>query len=281
MICPSCKKEITQPPAFWQDRVAPWSCSYCGELYGISNNGRAFPIPEGFRPLAPLLPEKIANRFCYYSHPCNYVYALCYSTGIPFYVGVGRGDRAMQHAAETKRLAKENALFTEKNIEISRLLSSGHGVWYHFLALTDDREQALSAESFWINYWEVRAKGGLLTNRVYPESEPELPDLQPPDPPDKDVLDQPKILVFQHPDIVVCPPSLEDCEGQTYPYDTIECCACGSNGVVTKGMHGQHLVCSNCGHYVFGMDFRERFPHKKFAHGELIWEVRRKNPSDW
>lgn len=84
--CPHCKTDLKLPPSFWADRVAPWSCSYCGGLYGISNNFTVFAVPDNFRPLSPLLSQSIANRWCYYSHPCNYVYALCYPAGIPFYL---------------------------------------------------------------------------------------------------------------------------------------------------------------------------------------------------
>ncbi|MFM2220007.1 MAG: hypothetical protein RL240_4325 [Planctomycetota bacterium] len=281
MICYFCKKEIKHPPEFWQQRVAPWSCSHCGGLFGVRCNGSAYPIPEDFRPLAPLLPQKVARRFCFYSQPCNYVYALCYPTGIPFYVGVGVRDRALDHVLETRRYACSEGFPSEKNAEIAHLLESGQGVWYHFLALTADRSLAESTESFWIHHWQRRSQGGMLTNQHYPEPPPELSGLYPPAIPED--LEEPgqKIMVWQHPDIVVCPPSVAEFDKGVYPTDSVECCACGVFGHISKDMIGKHLICSSCGHYIYGMDFRERFPLKMFLHDEKIWTYRRRPPADW
>lgn len=281
MQCPSCNAEIKHPPEFWLDRVAPWCCSHCGGLYGIRNNGKGFAIPEGFRPLAPLLPEKVAKRWCYYSHPCNYVYSLCYPTGIPFYVGVGVGDRAVSHVLETKRLAQKGSLQIEKNQEIARLLSSGQEVWYHFLCLTESRQEAEETESFWINYWEIRQRGGMLTNQEYPPAEPELTEPDPPPLPEGIKEPEPKVVVFRHPDEVVCPPSQTELESGQWPHDTISCNACGSQGYISKQFAGKHLICSNCGHYTFGMYFREKFPLKLFRHEEKIWHYTQRPPKDW
>ena len=281
MQCPNCNQEVKQPPEFWQDRIAPWSCSHCGGLYGIRNNGQFFAIPEGFRPLSPLIPEKQARRWCYYSHPCNYVYALCYPTGIPFYVGVGVRDRAIEHVLETKRLGRRGKLQFEKNQEIARLLSSGQEVWYHFLCLTDDRQLALETESFWIHYWEIRQRGGLLANLEYPHSEPELTELVPPPLPEGVEEPEPGIVVLRHPDAVVCPPTHADLEGGQWPHDTISCNACGVMGYICKEMSGKQLICSNCGHYTYGMHFREMFPLKMFRNENNVWEYRKRPPADW
>jgi ribosomal protein L37AE/L43A len=281
MQCPSCKAEIKHPPAFWQDRIAPWSCSNCGGLYGIRNNGDSFGIPAGFRPLAPLLPEKQARRWCYHAHLCNYVYALCYPTGIPFYVGVGVLDRAIEHVVETRRLGKQGGLRFEKNQEIARLLSSGQGVWYHFLCLTDSRQESLETESFWINYWEMRHLGGMLTNLEYPPTDPELTKPEPPPLPDGIEEPEPRIVVFQHPDMVACPPSPEELEGGKWPHDTISCNACGSQSYISKRMAEKHLICPSCGHYTYGMHFREMFPLKMFRNENMQWEIRKRPPKDW
>lgn len=275
--CPHCKTDLKLPPSFWKDRVAPWSCSYCGGLYGISNKFTAFAIPSNFRPLSPLLSQIVANRWCYYSHPCNYVYALCYPTGIPFYVGVGKAGRAMAHLTEATRVQNSNDPPTEKHVEINYLLTTELGVWYHFLCLTKDRNQAEQTEAFWIHYWDLRSQGGMLTNISYPESQPELDDPATPELPSEVEQDDFSILTFAHPDMAVCHPSSKHRQGDSIPLAAIECMACGSEVLADQHMHNKNLICPHCGHYVYGLDFRERFPLKQFADKEFLWTYRRKN----
>ena len=102
MHCPHCENEIQSPSDQWHLNT-PWHCSFCGGMFGIRLDGEVtFPLIPNMQPLAPLLGESIARRFAFYSKPNHYVYALCYSSGLPFYVGVGYGYRCFSHSTETK-----------------------------------------------------------------------------------------------------------------------------------------------------------------------------------
>lgn len=277
MHCPHCTRSVAAPPDFWRDRVAPWSCSYCGKLYGFSNNQQVFPIPEEFRPLAPLLPESIAKRWCYYAHPCNYVYALCYPTGIPFYVGLGRGKRALAHLTEAIRQNSANKPLTDKQREIAHLLTLELGVWFHFLALTKDRVVAEEAESYWIDLWGLRINGGMLANDDIPNATPSLiVDLLPKIPAEEHNETQ-HIETFNHPDLAVCPDSKAERDKNAVPLTHIACTACGQSNMTESSMCGKYLICWHCGHYIYGLDFRERFPLKQFADKQFVWTYRRKS----
>jgi DNA-directed RNA polymerase subunit RPC12/RpoP len=116
----------------------------------------------------------------------------------------------------------------------------------------------------------------LLTNLAYPEPLPELTHSEPPPLPEGVSEDPAEIKVFCHPDVVVCPPANAERVGNMVPLVHIDCVACGTSSIADDAMRGKHLVCPHCGHYVFGMDFRERFPLKQFVARELVWQYRRK-----
>jgi hypothetical protein len=123
MHCPHCENTIVPPNENW-DVWSPWSCSHCGGLYGVRwDRERTYPIPSDAKPLAPLLNWDAAQTFCFYSKKLYYVYALCYPTGLPFYVGMGNNKRCFQHLNESK-IWQANARWNEKNDIIYQLHSN-------------------------------------------------------------------------------------------------------------------------------------------------------------
>lgn len=210
-------------------------------MFGIRPAQSTFAIPAEFKPMAPLLGEDIARRFTFYSKPNHYVYALCYPTGLPFYVGVGYGYRCFSHLTESRKSTVPNK--TEKHDIILELLGTCEGVWFHFLALVTDRSRAAKIEAYWIDLLGLRAKGGMLTNSVkpYPDCDEEYDD-QPP----KVETDRLVIKSFQHPDFIVAPNQHD----ANHSGAIRKCFACGESGQHTAEMRYVKVLCSNCGHYL-------------------------------
>ncbi len=242
MHCPHCENEI-QPPSYKWHLNTPWHCSFCGGMYGIRFDEKTtYALHESMRPLAPLLGESIARRFAFYSKPNSYVYALCYPSGLPFYVGVGSGYRCFSHSTETQNERRKR--WTEKHDTIESLLKTCEGVWYHFLAMVPDRELAASIEGYWVRKWGLRSLGGLLTNSVYPETRIEEDDYT--DQPPATENDTEIIKSFQHPDFVVTPNRWNATRSGAHA----TCFACGHKGQYTAEMRDRKVLCSNCGHFV-------------------------------
>jgi hypothetical protein len=193
--------------------------------------------------LAPLLNLDAAQTFCFYSKKLYYVYALCYPTGLPFYVGMGNNKRCFQHLNESK-VWQASARWNEKNDVIYQLLQTNESVWYHFLALVSERLDAAKIEAYWIKKWGMRDRGGMLTNSIQPEST--LADCSDTPPPIPGVDENIIIKSFQHPLFVLKPPSGPAPRmGQV-----IRCYACGKPSQISGPMSGSKCLCSHCGHYV-------------------------------
>ena len=260
MHCPHCENEIQSPSDQWHLNT-PWHCSFCGGMFGIRLDGEVtFPLIPNMQPLAPLLGESIARRFAFYSKPNHYVYALCYSSGLPFYVGVGYGYRCFSHSTETKN--ERRLRWTEKHDTIQSLLRTSEGVWYHFLSLVQQRELAASIEGYWIRKWGLRSRGGILTNSVHPDTCIDEDDYQ--DQPPKIENDSETIKSFQHPDFIVAPNRWNATKSGAHA----TCFACGHKGQYVAEMRDRKVLCSNCGHFVipWGGDFEDGSKRVFFGH---------------
>lgn len=92
-----------------------------------------------------------------------YVYALKdprQKPAKPFYIGKGTGNRAWEHQAQIDD--------SEKGQQIKEILESGHRVIHTIIADNLTEQQALKIEAELIAAFGVRARGGLLTNKVQP-----------------------------------------------------------------------------------------------------------------
>lgn len=149
--------DIPEPPMAW---LPPWQCSHCGELYGQGRD-RTFRIPKGFEPLKFLMEWEHAHHWCHFSGNCHYVYAICYPSGLPFYVGKGSALRMVTHG---KFVGKREPA-DEKELVLSELQSLGVSERYAILVSDVTAQSAYQIEAIAITQWGRRANGGLLTNR--------------------------------------------------------------------------------------------------------------------
>lgn len=95
-----------------------------------------------------------------------YVYALKdprQQPAKPFYIGKGTGNRAWEHQNQTDD--------SEKGALIREILESGHKVIHTVIADNLTEPQALKIEAELISAFGIRNQGGLLTNRVRPNTE--------------------------------------------------------------------------------------------------------------
>ena len=251
MHCPHCKCECKMPPNRW-GAWQPWHCSSCGGLFGLDGDS-PFPIPEKFKPLTPLLGFDIARRWCFYAGRQNaYTYALCYPTGLPFYVGSGIFERALQHESETR--SKKRKVTSPKHRAIQSIWECNEEVWYCFLGLFAKREEATFYENFFIDLWGQRHQGGILTN-ISGETQVEcsLPLSHVGFPEEPEIMQHPdaigkwkhSIRVFHHADFVIAPPY----QGGIVTGGVGICPGCGKKGQIIRDMRDKKLLCSYCAHY--------------------------------
>lgn len=247
MKCPHCQQQIAKPPAEWPNGHV-WNCSHCGGLYALDSNG-PYRIPPNTKPLTPLLSHSIAERWCFFAHESNaYTYALCYPNGLPFYVGSGVRDRALQHAIEAERFPAEKQQLKHKTIW--DIWEQNQPLWYCFLGFFRDRQEAIVLENYYIDLWGLRSTGGMLTNRVGPRktsADFPLDHVQPPPlTPEQLAAQRNGITVFL-PGFYVAPPVY----GKEPRFETARCPACNCQGALPDSLYALKLMCSKCGHFFF------------------------------
>lgn len=166
--CPHCDKPIPPEPKEW---LPPWPCSHCGGLYGYGERG-PFRVPEGFQPLWPLYSWHEIRRFAGLMPGFWCVYAVCYSNGLPIYVGKGKAHRPLAHVDEA---FTENEKAIARHEEKHRVLKSLNeaygptaGELYHIFEAFDRESDAYALEASIIKQYGIRACDGMLTNSVIP-----------------------------------------------------------------------------------------------------------------
>lgn len=115
-----------------------------------------------------------------------YVYAICYPTGLPFYVGKGRRKRIMQHAAFlrlTDLWHKVRRPRSEKEAVIWQLAVNRDYERYAILAICETDAEAFDIEAIAIDRYGRREAGGLLCNatvaiQTQPWPMPALPQIK-------------------------------------------------------------------------------------------------------
>lgn len=248
--CPHCTTTIPVPPESWQ-WLPPWQCSHCAGLFGVGERG-LFAIPSDCVPLWPLFSWLEAKRFGFHAGKRFYVYAICYPSGLPFYIGKGQGGRVCQHVEETWTLSRDR--WSEKHGILISLADRNESEWYHFLALVQTEREALSIEQRQIARLGLRQSGGMLTNLALPKQydcQGETP--APPSGINAVVSDRSPRMVH-HPDLL---------EGMATGRKTVEQCRiCGSSCEVPIDLLVKVVQCPYCAHY-----FR---PLGKFERAEVI-----------
>lgn len=210
-------------------------------MYGIhAGQSQTFAIPAESKPFDPLLSIGMAEKFVFYASGLYYVYALCYPSGLPFYIGAGQDRRCFSHIAES---ATRSQKWNEKNEIIHQLLDCGGAVWFHFLALVDDRSLAGRIEAHWIRKLGLRKTGGVLANAVKPDG---VVDALPVPPQIPGCREEAILKSFRHPVLVVPPPvGPAPRKGKV-----VTCPACNNEGQVIASMVGAKIACPHCGHFV-------------------------------
>ena len=248
--CPHCTTTIPVPPESWQ-WLPPWQCSHCAGLFGVGERG-PFRIPSDCEPLWPLFSWLEAKRFGFHAGRKFYVYAICYPSGLPFYVGKGQAARACQHVEETWTISKDR--WSEKHGIIIALADRNESEWYHFLALVSTEREAFAIEQQYIERWGLRQTGGMLTNRVLPQSHSDYQGTYSTPNGIHAVISDKSPRMVHHPELL---------EGMATGRKTNENCKiCGNACDVPLDLLLKIVQCPYCAHF-----FK---PMGKFERGEVI-----------
>lgn len=238
MFCPHCEKVIPTPPDAWS-WLPPWQCSHCAGLFGVSIKHGGFRIPAGIKPLWPLFTWQEARNFGFYAGRLNYVYALCYPSGLPFYVGRGVRYRACTHIDETWDIPQEQ--WTEKHHLIVSLSERNESEWYHFLALVETKGEAAAIEQTHIQKWGVRHKGGLLVNHARPIAYPHIGELPKPPIDMRAIETETGPRSVHHPAILLGEFSKREIE--------INCPTCLKQCKCPRSLAANRVQCAYCAHF--------------------------------
>lgn len=235
--CPHCNQKIPVPPEEWQ-WLPPWQCSHCAGMFGVGEQG-LFRIPSGIKPLWPMFSWLEAKRFGFHSHGKFYVYAICYPSGLPFYVGKGQNARVCQHVEETWTLSKSR--WSEKHGIIISLADRNESEWYHFLALIRTEDEARSIEKAYVSSWGMRFRGGLLTNRTTPSGSDCQGEL-PVSPRGLNAVVSDRSPRRVHHSSLLIGGGIERDEG-------ISCQVCGESVLVPRDLLAKVVQCPQCAHF--------------------------------
>ncbi|MFO0940059.1 MAG: hypothetical protein U0930_04765 [Pirellulales bacterium] len=203
------------------------------------------------KPLWPLFTWREARNFGFYAQGQFYVYALCYPSGLPFYVGRGKKYRVCQHAEEVDRLPELQR--SEKHRVLIDLANRNETEWYHFLALRESAEEAASIERNYVERWGIRRQGGLLVNRCIPDGETEAVDVEALEPVDTTMVgrDTNRRRRVHHPDILL------GIGGFDKDFD---CSICRGPVLVPDTLMAKIVQCPHCAHLFLPLNPGWRFP---------------------
>lgn len=223
-------ESVTLPPDSW---LPPWVCSNCGGLYGQGRD-RLFRVPKDFAPVRFLLTYQQAHYWAEFNARSPYVYALCYPTGLPFYIGKGTGKRLIAHGKFVGQREPQD----EKEEVIEQLQKMGVCEYYAVLLLDVTNKEALTEEAKLIIKCGRRANGGILTNRDEGNlaKEPESWDTPQQQPLDVFCVNANRWVI--HPEIQYRKPR-RDCVA-------VYCPACDYHCVHPLGVKFEEVRCPNC-----------------------------------
>jgi hypothetical protein len=204
----------------------------------LEDREKAFSIPAEIKPLWPLFSWREARNFGFYAQGKHYVYALCYPSGLPFYVGRGKKYRVCQHVEELDRIPRSQ--WSEKHRVMVELASRNESEWYHFIALRDSASEAATIERSFVERWGIRDKGGLLANRCIPDgsSDVDVEELAEVDT-TMVVSDTEREKRVHHPELLI---------GRGGEDERFNCAICRNPVLVPDSLMADVVQCPHCAH---------------------------------